>query len=69
LLADDPELVHVFTRTLRYPPAEGRETGVDVQIAIDLVSLAADDRYDLAVLASADHRSHPRVQFVVGVSS
>jgi uncharacterized LabA/DUF88 family protein len=51
---ENPALVHVFTRTLRYPPPKGREKGVDVQLAIDVVTLALDDEYDFAVLASAD---------------
>lgn len=63
--ADDPAVVQIFTRTLRYPPKQGREKGVDVQIAIDLVALAYDDEYDLAILASADTDLLPAVDFVV----
>ncbi|MGH2499160.1 MAG: NYN domain-containing protein [Candidatus Limnocylindria bacterium] len=63
--SDHPGLVHIFTRTLRYPPPEGREKGVDVQLAVDLVTLAIDDEYDLAVLASADTDLLPALDFVV----
>ena len=62
---DSPDLLKITTRTLRYPPTEGREKGIDVQLAIDLVSMAYDDEYDLAVLASADTDLIPAVQFVV----
>lgn len=63
--ADDPTLVELKTRALRYPPPNGREKGIDVQLAIDLVSLAADDAFDLAVLASADTDLLPALDFVV----
>ncbi len=63
--AEDPNLVELFTRTLRYPPTQGREKGVDVQLAIDLVTLAIDDAYDMAVLASADTDLLPALDFVV----
>jgi hypothetical protein len=41
-------------RSPSYPPPQGREKGVDAQLAVDLVAGATDDDYDLAVLASAD---------------
>jgi len=63
--ADDPNLVEIITRTMKYPPPQGREKGIDVRIAIDLVSLAADNAYDLAVLASADTDLLPAIEFVV----
>jgi hypothetical protein len=62
---DSPGLIQVFPRPLSYPPPEGREKGVDVELAIDLVRLALDDAYDVAVLASADTDLVPAVQFVV----
>jgi uncharacterized LabA/DUF88 family protein len=61
--AEDPALVHHFTRTLRYPPPEGREKGVDVHLAVDLVALAIDNEYDLAVVASADTDLLPALDF------
>jgi uncharacterized LabA/DUF88 family protein len=64
--AEDPALVYVFDRPLRYPPPRGREKGVDVQLAVDFVRLALDDEYDLAVLASADSDLVPALEFVHG---
>ena len=63
--AEDPALVQIFTRTLRYPPPEGREKGVDVKLGIDLVAAALDNEFDLAVLASADTDLIPAVELVV----
>lgn len=53
-IAEKPDKVQVFPRPLRYPPPKGREKGIDVELAIDLVQLAIDDAYDVGVLASAD---------------
>ena len=63
-VAENPEKVQVFPRPLRYPPPRGREKGVDVELAIDLVQLAMDDAYDVAVLASADTDLKPALEFV-----
>ncbi len=63
-VADDPNLVHLHTRSLRYPPPQGREKGVDVELAIDFVRLALDDAYELAILASADTDLVPALEFV-----
>lgn len=53
--------VNVFARPLRYPfgwtlggPIKAEEKGVDVKLSIDAVMMAISDRYDLAILASAD---------------
>lgn len=62
--ADDPELVEVLDRTLRYPPKEGREKGVDVQLAVDFVRLAIEGAYDRGVLVSCDTDLVPAVEFV-----
>jgi uncharacterized LabA/DUF88 family protein len=62
----DPERVHVFPRTLRYPPPEGREKGVDVHLAVDLVRLAIEDAYELLILCSADTDLVPALEFVHG---
>jgi hypothetical protein len=64
-VSDGPDLVQVFPRTLRYPPPEGREKGVDVELAIDLVELALEDKFDVAVIASADTDLVPALQLVV----
>ncbi len=62
--ADDPSIVEVLDRTLRYPPPEGREKGVDVQLAVDFVRLAIEGSYKRAILASCDTDLLPAVEFV-----
>jgi uncharacterized LabA/DUF88 family protein len=64
-VSDNPSLVQVFPRPLSYPPDEGREKGVDVELAIDLVRLAMDDEFDVAVIASADTDLLPPIKFVL----
>lgn len=64
-VAAHPRCVEVFPRSLRYPPREGREKGVDVELAIDLVRLAMDDEYDVAVLASGDTDLQPPLEFII----
>ena len=55
-----------FPRPLRYSPKRphGEEKGVDVELAIDIVSLALDDLFDVCVLASADTDLVPSLQLV-----
>lgn len=62
---ENPQLVKVHTRPLRYPPPVGREKGIDVELALDVVSFALDDAYDLLVLASADSDIVPALEFVL----
>lgn len=62
---DNPKIVQVFPRPLRYPPPEGREKGVDVELAIDLVRMAIDGDFEAAVVASADTDLLPAIEFVV----
>lgn len=64
-VSDSPDKVEVFPRPLRYPPSQGREKGVDVELAIDIVRLALDDVYDIAIVASADTDLVPALEFVV----
>ncbi|MDL2263109.1 NYN domain-containing protein [Synergistaceae bacterium OttesenSCG-928-I11] len=47
--------VHFFTTPLRYSNGVAREKGVDVRIAIDLVVMAIEDKYDVALLFSQDN--------------
>lgn len=61
---DDPEFVKLHLRTLRYPPNDGREKGVDVALAIDFVALAIDGEYDVGVLCSADTDLIPALELV-----
>ena len=50
--------VHVVTRPLRYHQYAGtlvpREKGIDVRLALDVVSLARKQQYDVAILFSQD---------------
>lgn len=62
---DMPAKVEVFPRPLRYPPPQGREKGVDVELAVDIVRLALEDAYDIAVVVSADSDLVPALSFVV----
>jgi hypothetical protein len=60
-------------RDLRYPEDWGmegctdkpREKGVDVALAVDLVTLARDEAYDVAILMSADFDLVPAVEHLV----
>jgi uncharacterized LabA/DUF88 family protein len=58
----------VSARTLRYPsnwPASpAQEKGIDVQLAIDLVTMFVDGAYDVAVVASTDTDLRPAVEYV-----
>lgn len=60
-----PELVDVHPRTMRYPPREGREKGVDVELAVDFVALAIDGEYELGIVASADTDLIPAIELIV----
>lgn len=59
----------VFTRALRYPsgwPAnKATQKGIDVALAVDFVTLAADGDYDVGVIASADTDLAPAVESVL----
>lgn len=61
--------VEVFTRPLRYPhnyPAEKpTEKGIDVQLAIDFVVAALDERFDIGVIFSADTDLKPAIETVL----
>ena len=63
-IADDR--VEVFPRSLSYRGSDGpgREKGVDVELAVDMVELALDGRYDTLVLASADSDLVPAIDLV-----
>ena len=59
--------INVLTRPLRYPrnyPTEKpQEKGVDVHLAIDFISLAINDEYDVGVLISCDTDLRPALEF------
>jgi uncharacterized LabA/DUF88 family protein len=64
-VAAAPDKVQVFPRSLAYDASgRAREKGVDVELAIDIVSLAIDDAFDVLAVASADTDLAPAVQFV-----
>lgn len=74
-IADGPDLTEVFPRPLAYRGrGNAREKGVDVELAIDMVSLALDEAYTTLILASADtdlipaidliHRRNPGIRIV-----
>jgi len=65
-IAEAPDKVDVFPRPLRYSTKrpQGEEKGVDVELAIDVVSLALDDAFDVCVVASADTDLVPALQLV-----
>lgn len=62
---DYPAKVEIFPRPLRYPPSQGREKGVDVELAIDLVRLAMDEEFDVAIIASTDTDLLPPIEFIL----
>jgi len=61
----------VFTRQLRYPknwpkvPAE--EKGIDVKLALDLVTKAINRDFDVGIIASCDTDLAPAVEAVLGL--
>ncbi|MBX3467367.1 MAG: NYN domain-containing protein [Planctomycetes bacterium] len=64
-VAWEREGADVIYRPLRYRPgAPPREKGIDVQLAIDFVAYASDDRLDVGVIVSADSDLAPAVEFV-----
>lgn len=58
--------VEVFQRPLQYlsgrPP---QEKGIDVAIAVDLVRLAHDDSFDVAIVCSTDSDIAPAIETVI----
>ncbi len=63
----------MFARTLRYPfhwPTEkAEEKGVDVALAVDLVTNAVDGNYDIGILMSNDTDLLPAVEYVQRMDS
>ena len=65
-------LLHLRTRTLRYPhdwPRYGRpeEKGIDVQFAIDAMVMAVRKQYDVAILATLDADLQPVAEGLVAL--
>lgn len=65
-IAEAPDKVQLFPRPLRYSKKRpgGEEKGVDVELAIHMVSLALDDAFDVVVLASMDTDLVPPLQLI-----
>ncbi len=60
-----PAMVDVFVKPLQYLEGEPpREKGVDVALAIDFVTMAIRDQYDIGVLFSVDTDLKPALDFV-----
>jgi uncharacterized LabA/DUF88 family protein len=57
-----------ITRILRYPAAwpnsKPEQKGVDVALAVDFVSLAIDNEFDVGVIASTDTDLKPALEYV-----
>jgi uncharacterized LabA/DUF88 family protein len=69
----DPRVI-LTTRKLRYPDnyvhgrssvSEVKEKGIDVALALDLVTMATDQAYDLAIVMSCDHDLAPALERVL----
>lgn len=69
----DPRII-VTKRDLRYPAgyvhgrnkiSEVKEKGIDVALALDLVTMATDGAYGLAIVMSCDHDLAPAVERVI----
>jgi len=60
--------VMVKARPLRYPPSwpkvSAMQKGVDVEIALDIVTMAIEGAYDVAILASTDTDLGPALEAV-----
>lgn len=58
--------VTVIDRPLQYLPHEPpRQKGIDVELAVDVVTLAVDGGYDCAVVASTDTDILPSIEYVL----
>ncbi len=58
----------VIPRTLKYPPnwpaERAQEKGIDVALAVDYVTLAVENMYDIGVIASTDSDLLPALEYV-----
>ncbi|MCH8009447.1 MAG: NYN domain-containing protein [Chloroflexi bacterium] len=57
----------VIDRPLKYPRGNtpGEQKGLDVALAVDFVTLAIDDEYDIGIMFSTDTDLKPALEFVV----
>lgn len=60
--------VVVIPRTLRYPATwprdKAQEKGIDVKLAIDFVTMAVIDEYDVGIMVSVDTDLTPALEYV-----
>lgn len=65
--------IHLHSRDLRYPPDWGepdcvskpREKGVDVELAVDVVTFGLDNLYQVGIIMSADYDLVPAIDYMV----
>lgn len=57
--------VTVIERPLRYIGEQAQQKGVDVALAIDVVTMAIDGLYDIGVIASTDSDLRPPIEYVL----
>lgn len=66
-----PKVVEVITRMLRYPrnwPTEpAQEKGIDVALALDVVTMAINSEYDVAIVMSTDTDVKPALEAVTAL--
>jgi len=55
----------VIARPLRYLNGKGQQKGVDVAMAIDIVTMAIDGLYDVGLVASTDTDLKPALEYIV----
>jgi len=55
----------VVSRPLRYIAGRAQQKGVDVALAIDVVTLAIDGAYDVGIIASTDTDLRPPIEYVL----
>jgi uncharacterized LabA/DUF88 family protein len=69
----ESDLVKVKSRGLRYPPgrplSDAEEKGIDVQLAIDAMVMGVRDKYDVAILATADTDLLPVVEGLLALKA
>ena len=64
-MSRDPQRIFVYMRPLQYLPGlDPREKGIDVQLAIDFVTMAVKGDYDVGILFSVDTDLNPALEAV-----
>lgn len=66
----DAKRTFIYMRPLQYLPGyDPREKGIDVQLAIDFVTMAVQGKYDVGILFSVDTDLNPALEAVHGLST